>query len=107
MNKQKIVRILLCPFVFISGLFILAAGTVLAFPFGFIVMFSFVGLLIEPFIWLFKQGGSNIIGMEPMFADEVDNRALAHLLGLTIHIWGAFFVTYWYIKTGKLIVSET
>jgi hypothetical protein len=94
-----LLRVLLSPFIFLWGLFMLAVGTV--FPITLLVMISFVGLLLEPFVWLLKKSGSNINGIEP-FIDDTGNNALGHFLGLTIHIWGAFAVVYIYLKDGTV-----
>lgn len=102
-NKKYIFRILLSPFIFIWGLFLLAAGTL--FPLPFLIGVSFFGLLLEPFVWLFKKSGSKINGIEP-FIDNSNNNVLGHFLGLTIYIWGAFAVTYYYIKTGKIFAGD-
>ncbi len=102
-SDSFLLRVLLSPFIFIWGLFMLAAGTL--FPITFLVMISFVGLLLEPFIWLLKKSGSNINGIEP-FIDNTGNNALGHFLGLTIHIWGAFAVVYVYLKDGTVWTGE-
>lgn len=97
-----LLRVFLSPFIFLWGLFLLAAGTL--FPITFLVMISFFGLLLEPFIWLFKKSGADINGIEP-FIYNTGNNALGHFLGLTIHIWGAFAVVYLYVKKGVIFTG--
>ena len=98
-----LLRVILSPFIFLWGCFILAVGTL--FPLTLLVLISFCGLLSEPFIWLFKKSGSNINGIEPFF-DDTGNNALGHFLGLTIYVWGAFAVVYVYLKDGTILTGE-
>lgn len=98
-----LLRVFLSPIIFLWGLVMLAAGTL--FPITFLVMISFFGLLLEPFVWLLRKSGADIIGIEP-FIDDTGNNALGHFLGFTIHIWGAFAVAYLYIKDGVVFTGE-
>ena len=77
----------------------LAVGTL--FPIPFLMLMSFYGLLLEPFIWLLIKSGSNINGIEPLIHDT-GNNALGHFLGLTIYAWGAFAIVYVYLKNGTV-----
>ena len=94
-----LLQVLLSPFIFLWGCFILSAG--ILFPLPLLVGISFFGLLLEPFIWLLRKSGSNINGIEP-FIDDTGNNALGHFLGLTIYVWGAFAVVYFYLKDGTI-----
>jgi len=98
-----LLRVLLSPFIFLWGCLMLAAGTLFILPLLFI--FSFYGLLSEPFIWLLRKSGSNINGIEP-FIDDTGNNALGHFLGLTIYVWGAFAIVYVYLKDGTVWTGE-
>jgi hypothetical protein len=104
-----IVRILLSPFIFLWGCFMLAAGTF--FPLCILVPMSIYGVLFSPFIWIFRKTGSNIKNFEPFMSDGDDyenNRNITrdHFYGATIHIWGAFAVAYTYISTGKIFTLD-
>ena len=98
-----LLRVILSPFIFLWGCFMLAAGTL--FPLPLLVGISLFGLLLEPFIFLLRKSGSNINGIEP-FIDNTRNNALGHFLGLTIYIWGAFAVVYFYLKDGTVWTGE-
>ena len=98
-----LLRVILSPFIFLWGCFILAAGTL--FPLPLLVMISFYGLLLEPFIWLLKKSGSNINGIKPII-DNTGNNALGHFLVLTIYVWGAFAIVYIYLKDGTVWTGE-
>jgi hypothetical protein len=98
-----LLRVLLSPFIFLWGCFMLAAGTL--FPLPFLVIISFYGLLLEPFIWLLRKSGSKINGIEP-FINVRGNNALGHLLGLTIYVWGSFAIVYVYLKDGTVWTGE-
>ena len=62
-SGRFLLRILLSPFIFLWGIFLLAAGTL--FPLPLLVMISFFGFLLEPFIYLFRLSGSKINGIDP------------------------------------------
>lgn len=94
-----LLRLLLCPLIFIWGCVMLVVGSF--FPLPLIVMISFWGLLFEPFIWLLRKSGANIKGIEPFF-DCTGNNAINHFLGLTIYVWGAFAIVYFYLKDGTV-----
>lgn len=81
----------------------LAAGTLFLLP--LLVIISFCGLLLEPFIWMLKKSGSNVKGIEP-FINNTSNNAIGHFLGLTIYFWGAFAIMYVYIKDGTVWTGE-
>lgn len=98
-----LLRVILSPFIFLWGCFMLLVGTL--FPLPILVIMSFYGLLLEPFIWLLKKSGSNINGIET-FIDNTGNNALGHFLGLTIYVWGAFAVVYVYLKDGTVWTGE-
>ena len=98
-----LLRVILSAFIFLWGCFMLAAGTL--FPLPLLVGISLFGLLLEPFIFLLRKSGSNINGIEP-FIDNTRNNALGHFLGLTIYIWGAFAVVYFYLKDGTVWTGE-
>jgi uncharacterized Tic20 family protein len=102
-SGRFLLRILLFPFIFLWGIFMLAAGTL--FPLPLLVIISFYGLLLEPFIWLLRKSGSKINGIEP-FIDDTGNNALGHFLGLTIYVWGAFAIVYVYLKDGTVWTGE-
>jgi hypothetical protein len=113
-NKQKLLRIILSPFIFLWGCFMLFAGTL--FPLPLLVCFSFGGFISIPFVWLLKQSGSDIDYMDPFFNEcgdsdwgEEDKAYIVagnHFLGITIYFWGAFVVTYDYIKTGEVFTGN-
>ena len=98
-SSSFLLRVILSPFIFLWGLFMLAVGTL--FPLPLLVMISFCGLLLEPFIWLLQKSGSKINGIEP-FIDNTGNNALGHFLGFTIYIWGAFAIVYVYLEDGTV-----
>ncbi len=102
--KLTLIRILISPVVFLWGLFLLAAGTL--FPVTMIVLISFICLLSEPFIWLFRKTGSYLEAPFDAFFNITGNSALDHFLGATVHLWGAFYITYAYIKTGKIFTGD-
>ena len=104
-----IYRMALTPLVFIYGVFILAAGTI--FPVTLIVMMSFIGLLFYPFVSLFRAAGGDIgesMFDEP-FIHEVEEECgtwIAHLAGATVHIWGAFYISWLWLVKGELFKLE-
>lgn len=102
-SGRFLLRVLLSPFIFLWGCVMLAAGTLFLLP--LLVIISFCGLLLEPFIWLFRKSGSNINGIDP-FINVTNNNALGHFLGLTIYVWGAFAVVYIYLKDGTVWAGE-
>ena len=102
--KEKIIRIILSPFILLYGYFMLAAGTALAFPFVFIVMLSLIGFISQPFVYLFRLGGTNLEGIESFI--DAENPIRGHFLGMTIHIWLSYYIVYEYIKTGKILTGE-
>ena len=69
-----LLRVLLSPFIFLWGCFMLAAGTL--FPLPLLVGISLYGLLLEPFIWLLRKSGYNINGIEPFIDDTGNNLCL-------------------------------
>lgn len=97
-----LLRILLSPFVFLWGIFILAAGTL--FPLPLLIMYSFIGFFTEPFIYLFQLSGSEIGRIEPFILTKYT--MLSHLLGLTIYIWGVPAIVINYILTGKIWTGD-
>jgi hypothetical protein len=100
MNQQKVfIRVLLSPFIFLWGLILLLAGSL--FPITLLVLISFICLLLEPFIWIFKKIDVNITSIEPFF-DITKNNAINHFIAISIHIWGAFYVSYIFIKEGTI-----
>ena len=101
-SGRFLLRILLSPFVFLWGIFILAAGTL--FPIPLLVIFSFIGFIIEPFIYLFRLSGSKINGIEPFIPTKYI--MLSHLLGVTIYIWGAPAIVINYILTGEVWTGD-
>lgn len=109
MNKKIIARLLLSPFIFLWGVFMLAAFTL--FPLPLIVLLSLFGIISIPFVWAFRKSGSKIKYMEPFLTNYEDfeqekNIFKNHLLMSTIYIWGAFYVAYLYIKTGEIYNPE-
>jgi hypothetical protein len=106
MKDNKIYyRILLSPMVFIKYCFLLAALTI--FPLPLLVMISFFGLFDAPVVWALKKAGSDVKYLEPWLSsvtEETFKTAMyGHFIGATIYIWGAFYATYFYIKTGAFI----
>jgi hypothetical protein len=101
-SGRFLLRILLSPFIFLWGIFMLAAGTL--FPLPLLIMFSFIGFLIEPFIYLFRLSGSEINGIDPFIPTKYT--MLSHLLGLTIYIWGAPAIVVNYVLTGEVWSGE-
>lgn len=101
-----IIRILLSPFIFMWGVFLLAALTF--FPLSLIVPLSILGFIGTPFVWLLKQGGTDIAYPESLVGKGGSMSAVMgeHLLVSTIHLWGAFYVTYLYLKTGEVYFPE-
>lgn len=105
--KKKHLRIVLSPFIFLWGVFILAAGSI--FPIPLIVMFSFFGVIATPFIWVLRQSGSDIsyIGVFTPFSSNEDsflNAMAGSVLGLTIYFWLPFAAVYLYVKSGEIIL---
>lgn len=101
-SGRFLLRILLSPFIFLWGIFMLAAGTL--FPLPLLVIFSFIGFLLESFIYLFRLSGSEINGIEPFIPTKYT--MLSHLLGLTIYIWGAPAIAVNYILTGEVWTGD-
>ena len=64
------------------------------------MIYSFWGLLFNPFIWLLRKTGSDVKNIDPFI--QIGNDTLGHLAGLTIYIWGAFAIVYKYIKDGSI-----
>lgn len=93
------IRIILCPGIFLWGLFMLFAGTFLFFPLGVLVLVSLLCLVANPVIWLLKKGNTKIEYFEP-FINDFNHNTLGHVLGATIHFWLPFYVVYVYLKTG-------
>ena len=108
-NNLIFLRIILSPFIFLWGIFLLAAGTL--FPVPLLVLISMYGLICTPFIWLIKKSKTNIKYPEPFLSKYGDyenekNIMRDHLFGATIYLWGAFAVVYNYIKTGEIFTGE-
>lgn len=98
--SKLILRIILSPFIFLYGIFLLAAGTL--FPLPLLVVLSFYGLISIPIIWLLNKSGVEVNQMDNAFISYSNSQALNHFLGLTIYFWGAFYVVYMFIKKGEL-----
>ena len=100
-----LLRIALSPFLFLYGVFLLMTGTLLPLP--LLVIFSVVGFIGTPFVYLLRKSGTDIKYLEPLMKEGVDyenekNIMRDHFFGATIYVWGAFYVAYHYIKTGKI-----
>jgi len=83
----------------------LMVGTL--FPLPLLVIFSTMGLIVTPFVWLLRKSGTDIKYPEPFMAKGEDygnekNIMRDHLFGATIYVWGAFAVAYYYVKTGEV-----
>ena len=102
LSGKFLLRLILSPFIFIWGLFLLAAGTF--FPVSFLVILSFFGFIIEPFIFLLRLSGADINGIEPLISTKYT--MLSHLIGITIYVWGAPAITVNYILTGEIWTGE-
>jgi hypothetical protein len=100
--KKLFLRILLSPIILLYGLFITFGGII--FPTTCIIMFSFFGLVSTPIIFLLKKSGCDLNYLEPIIEEYTDNIFIDHLLGFTILIWGALYITYKYIQTAKVII---
>lgn len=95
----KLLRIILCPLIFLYGAFIAIGGVL--FPTTILMIFSFYGMILEPIVWLFNKTGSNIKNFDP-FIDEYESTFINHFLGFTIIIWLPFYMSYLYISTGEI-----
>lgn len=95
-------RILLCPLVFLWGCFLIAAG--LLFPLSIVVCYSFVGLLLEPFVLLFRLCGSEVEGLDPRGYEKYP--IIGYFVGTTIPIWGPFAILFYYITTGIVFTGD-
>lgn len=112
-----LLRIALSPFIFLWGVFMLAAGTL--FPLPLLVMFSVGGLIGSPIVWLLRKSGSDINYPDPFipypcetlgeyemrYGENVLLHMMNHFFGATIYVWGAFAVAYHYIKTGEVFTG--
>jgi len=79
------------------------------FPLPLLVIFSAAGFIGTPFVWLLKQSGSDIEYMGPFLGGNEESGKMIiwyHFLGMTIYFWGAFAVTYDYIKTGDIFTGD-
>jgi len=104
-----LLRGLLSPLVFLWGCFLLSALTL--FPLGVLVLISVFSLISMPFIWLFKKAGSNVEYPTPFLSDFSSTQTeidifVDHFLGATIHLWGAFYVAFHFVKTGEIYFPE-
>ena len=104
-----LLRVLLSPLLFLYGCFMLAAGTL--FPLPFIVLCGVGGMISVPIVWLLRKSGTKIDYPEPFMCDYSDfekekNIFRDHFFGATIYVWGAFAITYHYVKTGKIFTGE-
>lgn len=104
--KNYFYRIILSPIIFLWGVFILIALSLIPIAW-MVVIYSLVGMLSTPIIYLLKIGGSDIEFTRPVVLDfsvfeNNKNVFLMHFIGFTIQIWGAFAITYHYIKTGEI-----
>ena len=109
-DYKILLRIILSPIIFVWGLILLMAVTVVPI-FIILTIWSFIGIISQPFIWLFRKAGADIHYAEPFLGNSVEcddgwYSLLFHFLGLTIYIWGAFFVMFYYIITGEIITGE-
>jgi hypothetical protein len=100
-----LIRVALSPLLFLYGIMLLGAGSL--FPLPFLIMLSIAGIISKPFVWMLRKGGTDINYIEPFFGNYKDfnlekNIVKNHFIGLTIYFWGAFAVSYHYIKTGKI-----
>jgi len=98
-----LIRIILSPIIFIIGCFMMIILSI--FPLPMIVIMSFFGILLEPFVWIFRQSGAKIKGIEP-FINDTGSNMLGHFLGLTVYFWGAFAYVYIYIKKGTIWLGD-
>lgn len=106
LNNRLWLRIALSPFIFIWGLIVLAVGSLFAIL-PILVVLSVLGLLATPIIALMIKSGSSINYPEPFLTkgDDYDNNKNImrdHFFGTTIHLWGAFAIMIYYIKTGEV-----
>lgn len=113
-----LLRIALSPLIFMWGVFMLAAGTLLP-VLPLFVMFSVGGLICSPIVWLLRKSGSDINYPYPLIAhpyetlgiyrihcsENVLRHMMNHFFGVTIYVWGAFAVAYHYIKTGEIFTD--
>jgi hypothetical protein len=97
-NSGFILRCLLSPIVFLWGAFMVCAG--MLFPIPLIVIFSFIGFIIHPFVWLLNKSGSDIEGIDDLI-NVTPYVMINHLLGITLPLWGAFAVAVHYVNTGE------
>ena len=106
-------RILLSPFIFLYGIFLLIAYTMFGLPIP--VIYSLFALLSTPTFFSLRKSGV-IINYPTPFISHFNNTMSEnhillsnignHFITTTIYLWGAFFVTYHYIKTAKIIKIE-
>jgi len=97
---MHLLRILLSPFIFIYGLFLICAG--MLFPLTMIVFLSLIMIVAHPFIWLINKSINNKIEEMESLLNITSNNFINNLLTVTIPIWGAFYVVYIYIKDGEI-----
>ena len=104
-----LLRLLLSPLLFLWGVFMLATGTL--FPLPLLIIFSVGGMISVPFVWILRKSGAEVGYIEPFFCNYEDfekekNIFRDHFLMASIYLWGAFYVTYLYIKTGEIYNPE-
>lgn len=91
------IRALLSPLIFIYGLFQLFTLTILPI----LLLLMFFRLILQPFIYLLKIGGTNIKVADSFFGFH-DNITIDCLIHITISIWFSFYMVHLYVTTGEI-----
>lgn len=98
-----IIKIILCPAIFITTYIGLFVG--LIFPTTFILGFTIISALTAPFVWVlnkaFNNDKDNIEYMEVLVC-PTKYMAINHILSLTMMFWIPFLTTYRFIKYNEL-----
>lgn len=92
-------RIILSPIIFCYSVALLIIGSF--FPLPLLVIVSLFYFIIIPFIWLLNLTGSKLEYPEAFF-DGFKNLMFSHFIGMTIYIWGSFYIIYLFLRYGEV-----
>lgn len=117
LNKKKIIRCFLAPFVFVASIIIpLICLLVSPYVWAF-ALCTILGIITFPFVYLLKITDSEINYLGEEMCDVLSNTEyltynyniymfLNYLTCLTFLIWFPFIAVIAYIRTGKILLRE-
>lgn len=110
MIYKLLIRILLSPFIFIYGLYILIVLS-LSIVLPIIMIHGICCIIWSIMVFVLKKGGTKIDYPEPLLdfllpsnsGDNIKTIITGHFLSSTVYIWLPFLVTYCYLKNGDIV----